>query len=146
MGSMTLHSVTLIEVGIFLLALITVESGGVFLAQIASGRAPATEFQRSFFRAGHAHAGVLLVLALVVLVINDSLSLPIPLELVARFGVPAAALALPGGFFLSAIGGGRTRPNRLIGLVWVGAALLTAGLLTTGVAAIVTGAHHLGAA
>jgi hypothetical protein len=43
---------------------------------------------------------------------------------------------MPAGFFLSALGPGRTKPNRLIALVWVGAGCLTLGLLTAGVALI----------
>ena len=52
--------------GILLLALVTVESGGLYLLKIVRGREEVTPFQEKFARAGHAHAGVLLLLALLV--------------------------------------------------------------------------------
>ena len=51
--------------GILFLALVTVETGGLYLVRIVTGREDVTPFQEKFARAGHAHAGVLLVLALV---------------------------------------------------------------------------------
>ena len=54
---------TLVLAGILLLALITVESGGVFLVRVAAGGVPANGLQKSWYRAGHAHAAVLLVLS-----------------------------------------------------------------------------------
>ena len=39
-------------------ALVTVETGGLYMLAIVRGKAPATPFQTSFARAGHAHAGV----------------------------------------------------------------------------------------
>ena len=58
--------------GILLLALVTVETGGMYMVKLVRGTVPATPFQVSFARAGHAHAGVLLILALVCQVIADS--------------------------------------------------------------------------
>lgn len=51
--------------GILFIALVTVETGGLYMVRIVSGREQVTAFQEKFARAGHAHAGVLLVLALV---------------------------------------------------------------------------------
>ncbi|MGH3714814.1 MAG: hypothetical protein ACRDT4_15330 [Micromonosporaceae bacterium] len=51
--------------GILLLALVTVETGGLYLVSIVSGATEVTAFQLGFARAGHAHAGVLLILSLV---------------------------------------------------------------------------------
>lgn len=51
--------------GVLLLTLVAVESGGWFMLRVVRGHRPATEFQKAFFRAGHAHAGVLVTLALV---------------------------------------------------------------------------------
>jgi hypothetical protein len=53
--------------GLLLIAVTTIDFGGTFLLSILSGKyAKFTEFQRSTFRAGHAHAGVLTIVALVV--------------------------------------------------------------------------------
>lgn len=51
--------------GILLVAFVTIETGGAYLLKLSSGHAEITEFQRGFARAGHAHAGVLVLLALV---------------------------------------------------------------------------------
>ena len=50
---------------ISLLLLISVEFGGWSLLGFLTGRGQLGEFREQFFRAGHAHAGVLLVLSLV---------------------------------------------------------------------------------
>lgn len=47
--------------------------------------------------------------------------------------MPVAAILMPAGFFFSAMGRGRTRPNGFIALVWLGAASLAAGVPATGV-------------
>jgi hypothetical protein len=49
------------------LSLVTVEYGGWALLNFITGRQGLTDWQKGFFRAGHAHAGVLLVLTLVYL-------------------------------------------------------------------------------
>jgi len=51
--------------GILLLGLVTVETGGLYLVSLVRGQVEATPFQMAFARAGHAHAAVLLMLALV---------------------------------------------------------------------------------
>jgi Ni,Fe-hydrogenase I cytochrome b subunit len=116
--------------GILLLALVTVESGGLYLVKVVTGRAGATAFQTSFARAGHAHAGVLLILALVCQVFADSTSQTGLLDWLSRSGVAVSALLMPAGFFFSSMGAGRERPNRLIVLVFAGAALLAASLIS----------------
>ena len=54
--------------GIIILTVPTIVYGGYFLLTILSGQhgeLGLTDFQKSMFRAGHAHAGVLVILALV---------------------------------------------------------------------------------
>ena len=119
--------------GILLLALVTVETGGLYLLAIVRGSTSATPFQLAFARAGHAHAAVLLVLALVCQLLADAAALDGGWEWVARSGVAVAAVLMPGGFFLSSLGEGRERPNGLLALVFAGAALLAVGLATLGV-------------
>ena len=48
-------------------SLVTVEYGGWALLTFLTGREGLSDWQKGFFRAGHAHAGVLLVLTLVYL-------------------------------------------------------------------------------
>ena len=119
--------------GVLLLAIVTIEYGGTFLLRVVSGGVPATEFQKSFFRAGHAHAGVLVILGLVGTLLVDATRLDGVAEAVARDGVPAGAILMSAGFFLSALGRDRQRPNRLVALLWLGAASVAAGVLTLGI-------------
>jgi hypothetical protein len=119
--------------GVLLLTILAIEWGGWFMLRVVRRRQPATGFQQAFFRAGHAHAGVLVVLGLVCQVLADATDLTGALALVARDGVPAAAILMPAGFFLSAAGREAARPNPLIVLVYAGAACLAAGVVTVGV-------------
>lgn len=132
-ATLSLSSDTRTTAGILLLTLVAVEYGGLFMLRIVRGRRPATEFQKSFARAGHAHAGVLVVLALVGQVLADGADLDGVASAVARNGIWAAAILFPAGFFLSSAGPGRTEPNRFILLLYTGVAALTAGVVALGI-------------
>ena len=119
--------------GVLLLSLVTVETGGLYLLTIVRGAAEVTPFQEKFARAGHAHAGVLLILALVCQVLADSTSQTGALDWLSRTGVAVSALLMPGGFFFSSMGAGRTEPNKLIVMVLAGAALLAVSLTSLGI-------------
>jgi hypothetical protein len=123
--------------GILLLALVTIETGGIYLTRVAQGAVPLTEFQKSFARAGHAHAGVLVILSLVIQLYVDVSGLTGFGEWVARSAVPLAAILMPAGFFFSSMGQGRDKPNQLIWLVWIGALLLAAGVTTLGLGLLI---------
>jgi hypothetical protein len=122
--------------GILLLAIVTIEFGGTYLVRIVRGGVPATPFQVAFARAGHAHAGVLVMLALICQIYVDAVDLEGLTAAVARSGVAIAAILMSAGFFLSSAGKGRTQPSGLIALVYVGAASLAAGTLTLGFALV----------
>lgn len=124
--------------GIVLLAAITVASGGWLLLQILRGSVAATDFQKAFYRAGHAHAGVLIILGLVCLLLTETTSLTGGWLWLSRTGVLIAAILMPAGFFFSAIGAGRTSPSRWIILLWIGVVFLVAGLATCGIGLILT--------
>jgi hypothetical protein len=134
----------LILIGILLLALVTVESGGYFLTRVVRGHVPVNRLQQGFFRAGHAHAAVLLVLSVAILSVIDHAALDGFWLGLARLGVPIAAILMPAGFFLSVLGKDPERPNRLIVLLWLGVLSLTAGLITAGVGLIAGGVAALG--
>ncbi|KNX38982.1 hypothetical protein [Luteipulveratus halotolerans] len=119
--------------GILLLSLVTVETGGLYLLKIVRGKAPVTPFQEKFARAGHAHAAVLLLLALICQPYVDATDQSGALEWFSRSGVAVAALLMPGGFFFSSMGAGREKPNGLIAMVFAGAALLAVSLISLGV-------------
>ncbi len=119
--------------GVLLLAIVTIEYGGWFMTRIVRGAVPMTDFQKAFARAGHAHAGVLVILSLVALLYVDATGLTgVPLW-IARNGIPAAAILMSGGFFAASAGKGRTRPNGFIRVLWLGALSLAAGVLCLGI-------------
>mgnify|MGYP006889689099 CR=1 FL=1 len=122
-----------ITAGFVLLAAITVTTGGWLLTRISLGKMEATGFQKSFFRAGHAHAGVLIILGLVCLMLTEASSLTDGWLWLSRTGVLISAIVMPAGFFFSAMGKGRTEPNQSIVLLWIGAIFLIAGLAACGV-------------
>ena len=120
--------------GLLLIAVTTIEYGGTFLLGILSGKnAGLTEFQRSMFRAGHAHAGVLTILALVALVFTDQASLSAPIGWAVRIGFAAAPVLVSAGFFGAAIGNGKTQPGGLIALLWIGVFVLGASVIVLGI-------------
>ncbi|MFC8921507.1 hypothetical protein [Cellulosimicrobium sp. NPDC057127] len=122
-----------VTAGIVLLTVVGIESGGAFLVKVVTGRVAATPFQTSFFRAGHAHAGVLVILGLVCLLLAESTGLTGFWRWLAATGVLVAAILMPAGFFLSATGTGREAPNRAVVLLPAGAVVLAAGLVTLAV-------------
>jgi drug/metabolite transporter superfamily protein YnfA len=119
--------------GILLLTILAVELGGVTMLRIVRGGKPATDFQKSFARAGHAHAGVFVVFALVAQILADAADLDGFSDFLGRNGIWIAAVLFPAGFFLSSASPGATQPNRLIWLVYAGAVALTAGVLALGI-------------
>jgi drug/metabolite transporter superfamily protein YnfA len=122
--------------GILLLTIVAVEFGGLTMLRIVRGQQPATAFQKSFARAGHAHAGVFVVFALVAQILADAAALDGADDFVGRSGIWLAAILFPAGFFLSSAGPGRTEANRLIALLYAGVLCLTAGVVTLGIALI----------
>jgi hypothetical protein len=129
----------MILTGILLITLVGVEYGGLFLKRVVERDVPANELQRSFYRAGHAHAAVLVILSIAIASIIDQAHLSGVLDSIARLGVPFAAILMPAGFFLSVTGENPAKPNRLVALLWIGAVSLTAGVLTSGIGLLVAG-------
>jgi hypothetical protein len=127
---------TRVTAGVLFLTIPTIEFGGWFLLRIARGKQGVTEKQRTFFRAGHAHAGVFVILALLSQLFVDAADINGAAELIARTGVATAAILVPAGFFLSVARPGATTPNRLVLLIPIGMATLAAGVITTGIALI----------
>jgi hypothetical protein len=124
--------------GLSLLAVPTIMYGGLTLLGVltkgGAGMAPAglelNETQWALFRAGHAHAGVWIVLSLVLQVLLDSATLRTGLKRLARISAPVAAVAISGGFFGVAF----LPAFRL--LLYFGAASLAVAVVLTGVGLI----------
>lgn len=122
--------------GTILLTVVTIQFGGYFMTRIVRGDVPMTDFQKSFARAGHGHAGVLVILSLVGLLYVDSTNLDGFWLGVGRLGIPVAAILMSGGFFASSAGKDRTKPNQFIAILYLGALSLAAGVLTLGIGLI----------
>ena len=122
--------------GILLVLVPAVAFGGASLLSMILGQSPGyldNPVRQALWRAGHAHAGVMLILALVLLRYVDETRLKGPWLWLARHGVPVAAILMPAGFFLSVLTPDATAPNALISLVLVGGLFLIAGVLTLGI-------------
>ena len=121
--------------GILLILFPTAVFGGVSLLSLLIDD-PAyqrNELRQDLWRAGHAHAAVLLVLSLVVLRYVDEATLGPRARSFARHAFPIAAILLPAAFFLSVLSPTATEPNALINLAYVGAVVLVGGMITLGV-------------
>jgi hypothetical protein len=122
--------------GILLVLVPTVEFGGWSLLRMIAKRDPGyldNPVRQNLFRAGHAHAGVLVLLALVGILYVDQTDLSGGAKTLVRSAMALAPILISAGFFLSVIPPRAERPNRMIVLVYLGALLLAAGALTLGV-------------
>src|SRR5688572_5723490 len=129
---MELSDPSRIIAGAILLTIVTIQFGGWFMTKIVRGDVPMTDFQKSFARAGHGHAGVLVILSLVGLLYVDSTSLSGFFLWLGRLGIPVAAILMSAGFFASSAGKNVTKPNQFIWVLWLGALSLAAGVITLG--------------
>lgn len=118
--------------GLSLLAAIGIEVGGRFVLDISNGDLPRTDFQIMHARAGHGHAGALATLGLVGIALTDLAGLQGWRAQVGRWAIPASAVVMPAGFFLSSASSGATEPNGLDALITAGGLMLGGGLLTLG--------------
>jgi hypothetical protein len=122
--------------GILLIILPTVAYGGTALLGMLIGRESGyvdNPLRQDLWRAGHAHAGVLLILSLVILRYVDEANLSENAKRFVRSGTPATAILIPAAFFLSVLNPESTRPNNLIYLAYAGFVLLTFTLVTLGI-------------
>lgn len=124
--------------GILLVVMPTVVLGGVSLLSLLIGdpRYMENPLRQNLWRAGHAHAGVLLILSLVALRYVDEARLSDALKRIVRTSIPSAAILLPLAFFCSVLTPDATAPNYLIYLAYLGALVLVIGLLVLGIGLI----------
>ena len=123
---------------ILLIVLPTVEFGGAsILSMLISDPSYAqNDLRQDLWRAGHAHAGVWLVLSLVALRYVDEATLSEGMRWVVRLAFPVAAILMPLAFFLSVLSPEATEPNAMIYLAYVAGIVLAVGSLVLGVGLI----------
>jgi hypothetical protein len=125
--------------GVILLTVPTIEYGGSFLLGMLRGAETGyvdNALRHDMFRAGHAHAGVMVLLSLICQLLADVVILPSWLIWIALPGAPCAAVLMPAGFFLSTASSRAREPTRMIRLVYAGAAILAVAILILGVGPI----------
>jgi hypothetical protein len=135
---MTLSRDARLVAGITLLTVPTIMYGGLTLLGLltmgTAGVAPEglqlDDRQWALFRAGHAHAGVWVLLSLVLQVLLDAATASHPLTWVARIAAPFGAVAVSGGFF------GLAFVPAFGLLVYVGAASMAVAVIITGIGLI----------
>jgi hypothetical protein len=122
--------------GVLLITVPTIEFGGLSLLKFISAKAPGymdNPTRRGLFRAGHAHAGVLVLLALVGLLYVDAAALADGVKSLVRAGLVAAPILMPAGFFFSVASPRSNSPNRWIWLVPLGGVALALAAVTLGI-------------
>jgi hypothetical protein len=121
--------------------LVSVEYGGWALLGFLTGRGQLGQFRERFFRAGHAHAGVLLVLSLVYYLHLDRTGYSDGVKWLAGGLLQAGILAQSGGFFIH-VGLGQSGRSSLGTVVTrLGALLIAAALIILAVG-LLRGGHR----
>jgi hypothetical protein len=118
---------------IVLFAIVTVEFGGWSLLGLLTSQDQLTPFEEQFFRAGHGHAGVLLILALVYLVLMDRTRCTGRTQLWLSLTLLAGILLQSGGFFVHMLVGEEGATSTGTWLTRSGAVLLAIALISLGV-------------
>ncbi|MFI6316091.1 hypothetical protein ACIBG8_01155 [Nonomuraea sp. NPDC050556] len=122
--------------GVLLITVPAVAFGGISLLSFLMRNVPGyldNPVRRGLWRAGHAHAGVLVLFSLVAMLYIDQADLSETLKSLARTTIVAAPILMPLGFFLSVARPADTKPNRLIWLTFAGGVSLAVGTLTLGI-------------
>jgi drug/metabolite transporter superfamily protein YnfA len=111
------------------LALPTVMFGGFSLLNLLTRTNRLSTFQQTYFRAGHAHAGVLLLMSLLYDTFIDQTTFPSAGKVVLAIAFLVGVLAQSGGFFLHMLVGkqGEWSPGNT--LTATGAVLLAVSIL-----------------
>jgi hypothetical protein len=127
---------TRLMAGLTLVLVPTIELGGSFLLSSLIDRDSgymANALRQNLFRAGHAHAGVLTILSLVCQILVDAARLATAMQWLVRIGVPVSGILISGGFFLSMLAPGAGEPTRAVALIYTGALLLAASVVSLGI-------------
>jgi hypothetical protein len=125
--------------GIILITVPTIQYGGYFLLTSLMDKGSGymdNPLRQNFFRAGHAHAGVIVILSLVCQMLADAAVLSSPLVWFVRIGVPLSAILISAGFFFSMLPPTATQPGAAVSLIYVGAVVLALSVLTLGIGLI----------
>ena len=120
------------------IALPTVMYGGYSLLRLINQREGLTLFQTAWFRAGHAHAGVLLLMSLLYYLFLDQTTLSPATKQIGCLAMFVGILAQSAGFFIHMIVGQPNEPSLGTFVTVAGAVLLVTavGILVYGLVTI----------
>lgn len=132
---MQLSKESKIVCGVLLISVPTIMYGGITLlgiltaggAGLAPGGLQLDDTQRALWRAGHAHAGVYVILSLILQPLVDQTAYSSSLKRIARLGAPVASVIIPVGFF------GLAFVPAFQWLIYLGVIFLATSMLLTGV-------------
>lgn len=131
---------------IVLFAIVTVEFGGWSLLGFLTSQDGLTPFEEQFFRAGHGHAGVLLILALVYLILMDRTRFGRRAQLLWSLTLLTGVLLQSGGFFLHMAVGDEGATSSGTWMTRTGAVILAVALISLGVGLLRSGKEAIPAA
>ena len=127
--------------GILLITVPTIALGGARVLRAIWSREEGyldNPVRQNFWRAGHAHAGVLVILALIGMLYIDQAGLSEGLAWIVRLLLVVPPILMPLGFFLSTASPRTEKPNGLVYLVPIGGVLLSVGVLGLGIGLLTT--------
>jgi hypothetical protein len=122
--------------GIILITVPTIQYGGYFLLTSLMDKSSGymgNPLRQNFFRAGHAHAGVIVILSLVCQMLADGTVLPSPLLWAVRIGVPLSAILISSGFFFSVLPPTASQVSGAVALIYAGAVILALAVVMLGI-------------
>lgn len=122
--------------GIILITVPTIQYGGYFLLTSLMNKGSGymdNPLRQNFFRAGHAHAGVIVILSLVCQILAGAAVLPTPMLWFVRLGVPLSAILISAGFFFSVLPPDATQTSGAVSLIYAGALILAIAVVTLGI-------------
>jgi len=122
--------------GLILITVPTIQYGGYFLLTSLMNKDSGymeNPLRQNFFRAGHAHAGVIVLLSLICQVLADAAVLPSAVLWFVRIGIPLAAILISSGFFFSVLPPNATQAGGAVSLIYAGALILAMGVVTLGI-------------
>lgn len=128
-------------IAIAFISLPTIAFGGYFLLSILQkkvGTENITSIQREYFKAGHAHAGVLVTLGIIGQLVLDYSLFNDSLVWLMRIGLFVAPLLISGGFFGGAPKTIDGPSGGLVKLIPVGAIVMSISTIGVGLGLLVT--------
>lgn len=128
-------------VAIAFVSLPTIAFGGYFLLSILkkqAGTEGISSIQREYFKAGHAHAGVLVLLGIIGQIVLDYSRFNETAVSAIRGGLFIAPLLISGGFFGGAPKSPEGKPGNLVKLIPIGAIVLSISTLGVGLSLLIT--------